>query len=60
MMFAKGTHVRYRQISGPISFVTQEYVCILVKKGLHKSADVNVIVPQANYNQLIIIEPDEV
>jgi hypothetical protein len=52
MQFAEGTQVTYKDISGYVSFVCDSSLCICVKKGLHPSQDVNVVVCRSQYHMI--------
>lgn len=56
MVFAEGTTVAYKSITGVIAFVTEQSISILVRKGKHKSQDVRVVVYNSDFN---LIQPIE-
>lgn len=52
MIYAEGTQVYYKNFLGVVSFVCDKYICVLVKKGNHKSHDVNVLVYRDQFDML--------
>jgi hypothetical protein len=52
-MFTPGEKVYYKGLSGTVNFVCSKYITILVKKGEHKSLDVNVLVHPENYDNVV-------
>jgi hypothetical protein len=52
MIYTEGTQVYYKNFLGIVSFVSDQYICVLVKKGSHKSHDVNVVVYRDQFNTL--------
>ena len=56
MVFAEGTTVSYKSITGVIAFVSEHSISILVRKGKHKAQDVRVVVYRSDFN---LIEPIE-
>lgn len=55
MIFAEGTGVIYKEISGVIAFTSEEYISILVNKGRHRSQDVRVIVYNYDFSKVMIV-----
>jgi len=56
MVFAEGTTVSYKSITGVIAFVSEQSISILVNKGKHRSHDVRVVVYNDDFN---LIQPLE-
>jgi hypothetical protein len=56
MVFAEGTTVSYKKITGVIAFVSEQTISILVNKGKHRSHDVRVVVYNDDFN---LIQPLE-
>jgi hypothetical protein len=54
MVFAEGTTVTYKSITGVIAFVSDQSISILVNKGWHRSHDVRVVVYHSDFN---LIQP---
>lgn len=48
-MFAEGTLVSYKGISGVISFCNKQYITILIKEGNHRAQDVKIVVYKSDY-----------
>jgi hypothetical protein len=42
-MFIKGTLVQYKNCIGVVNFVSNKYITILIKEGLHRSQDVEIL-----------------
>lgn len=55
MIFAEGTEVSYKNISGIISFITETSISILVRKGKHRSQDVKVVVYQSEFKDVVLL-----
>ena len=55
-MFTEGTSVEYKGIPGMISFVSSQYVSILIRKGEHRSQDVKLVVHCSDFKQIQPIE----
>jgi len=53
-MFAEGTLVSYKGISGVISFCNKQYITILIKEGNHRAQDVKIVVYRENYNEITL------
>jgi len=56
MVFAEGTTVSYKSITGVIAFVTEQSISILIRKGQHRAQDVRVVVYPSDFN---LIQPIE-
>jgi len=54
-MFSEGMKVRYKAMEGIINFLDKNCVTITVRKGKHKSHDVNVVVYRDQYNLIEVI-----
>lgn len=54
-MFSEGMKVRYKNIDGVINFVDKKCVTITVRKGFHKSHDVNVVVYSTEFSKIEIV-----
>ena len=52
-MFAFGERVYYKNLAGTVSFVCQSYITILIRKGAHKSHDVNILVYPEDYKNVV-------
>ena len=52
MLFVEGTQVYYRDFVGVITFCTNQCVSILIKKGEHRSQDVNLIVYKEDFKHI--------
>jgi len=52
MIYTEGTQVYYKNFLGVVTFVSNKYICVLVKKGDHKSHDVNVLVYRDQFDML--------
>lgn len=55
MIFAEGTEVSYKNISGIIAFVAETSISILVSKGKHPSQDVRVVVDQSEFKNVVLL-----
>lgn len=55
MMFSEGMKVRYKNMDGVINFIDKRCVTITVRKGSHKSHDVNIVVYQSQFNEIEVI-----
>lgn len=51
-MYAEGTLVSYKSITGIIAFCCKKYVSILIKEGKHRSQDVKIVIYRENYNEI--------
>jgi len=56
MVFAEGTTVTYKSITGVIAFVCEQSVSILVSRGKHRSHEVRVVVYNSDF---YLIQPIE-
>jgi hypothetical protein len=56
MVFAEGTTVTYKSITGVIAFVCEQSVSILVSRGKHRSHEVRVVVYNSDFH---LIQPIE-
>jgi hypothetical protein len=56
MIFAKGTAVAYKNVSGVVSFACDKSMSILISKGKHPSQDVCVVVHQSDFNKVVFID----
>lgn len=56
MNFIGGEHVKYKSITGMVSFVSSSSISILVRRGRHKSQDVNVVVYSTDFDQIEILD----
>lgn len=57
-MFAEGTLVSYKGISGVISFCNKQYITILIKEGQYRAQDVKIVVYKSDY-KLIHAHPSQ-
>jgi hypothetical protein len=56
MIFAEGTEVIYKDLSGVIAFSSEQSISILVREGNHKSQDVRIVVYQSDFNQVVFAD----
>lgn len=56
MIFAEGTEVFYKNLSGVIVFVAEQSVSILVRKGKHRSQDVRVVVYRSDFKNIVLAD----
>lgn len=56
MIFAEGTEVIYKEITGVIAFTSEQYISILVNKGGHRSQDVRVVVYNSDFNKIVFTD----
>lgn len=54
MIFEKGMEVSYKEHSGSISFICENYISILVRKGDHRSQDVNVLIFRSDFSDVVL------
>ena len=52
MIYTEGTKVYYKDLFGIVSFVTDKYICVLIKFGEHKVNDVNLVVYRDQFKYL--------
>jgi hypothetical protein len=52
----KGTYVRYKIHTGIINFVCNRYVTLIIKKGDHRSNDVEILIYPDNFKFIELIE----
>lgn len=55
MIFAEGTEVSYKNISGVIVFATEKSISILVSKGQHPSQDVRIVVYGPQFKDVVLL-----
>ncbi len=56
MTFIEGTYVSYKDMSGVIAFSTEKSVSILIREGKHRSQDVKIVVYQAQFKDVILLD----
>lgn len=56
MVFVEGMNVSYKNMNGVVSFISDHTISILVKRGYHRSHDVNVVVHQADFKNVSILD----
>jgi len=52
MNFIVGDRVTYRSLIGVVSFVSSDYISILISEGEHRSQDVNIVVYVPYYKEV--------
>lgn len=55
MLFVEGSYVTYQDMTGVVSFCGKTYVSILIKKGLHRSQDVNIVVYHSDFKNIHLV-----
>lgn len=55
MKFVEGLTVNYKDISGVIAFISDQYVSILISKGEHRVQDVKVVVYRRDFDLIEIL-----
>lgn len=58
-MFVENNEVYYKEIYGIISFVSDTSISILIKRGKHRSQDVNLVVYKSDWRNIRLIKESE-
>jgi len=56
MIIQEGTEIIYKNISGVVSFVSNQYISILIRQGKHKAQDVKVVVYRSDFENIILAD----
>lgn len=55
MLLSEGDSVKYKEIEGVVTFMSDHFISILVRQGKHRSQDVKVIVYKQDFNKVIVL-----
>ena len=56
MIIEEGTEVTYKNLSGVVAFVSNQYISILISHGKHRSQDVKIVVHHSDFKNIILTD----